>query len=251
MFGTGVFFMNLPLASLIGGFLAANMVDKGIVLVQSAALLAALGLAAGKFQETRAFLRGSRSFLREFLAGRDVLDYYLLGQKDSMTMTSLERIYDRTCDRMVKLLEPEAKRAVMGGRKGEAGTTALSGREVDLVRSTCLHALREEKLRVARGMGTLAAAAVAAPARGLLGTVWGVLDALAAAAAQESCSLASVAPALASALVTLVVGLSVAFPCAFLFFGLSARLRQLRADMDGFADELMCRIACEFQGRNA
>ena len=250
MFGTGVLLMNLPMASLLGGFMAANMLGKGIALIQLAALMVAVAVAVGKYWELGVILRGSKAFLREFLAGCDVLDYYLLGQRDSMTMTSLERIYVRTCDRMVKLLDPEAGRVAAGGRKGGSDAAALSAREIELVRSTCGHAVQEEKLRVARGMATLAAVAVAAPVLGLLGTVLGALDALSVAESQEALSLSSVAPELSSALVALAVGLSVALPCTALYGHLSVKLRQLFVDMNGFADELMGRIACEFQGRN-
>ncbi len=51
-------------------------------------------------------------------------------------------------------------------------------------------------------------------------------------------------------LVTTVVGLLVAIPSAIFYNNLAIKVRQLATDMDGFSDELMGRIACEFQGRN-
>ena len=241
MFGTELLSVGFPLASLVGGFVESSLAGKGIVLVQIAAALIAGLIIIGKNLELSGITRSSKRFVREFLEGRDVLDYYLLREKGSRT--ALELIYDRTCERMVKLLDPEMRRSVIG-RKSGAENAALSAREIALVRSTCEHAVREEKSRVERGMGVLATVVAASPTLGLLGTVWGVQSALGDAGAEGS-----VSPAISAALVTTVVGLLVAIPCAIFYWNLLGKVRQLSIDMDGFADELLGRIACEFQGR--
>jgi len=245
MFGTALLSTGLPLASLYGGFMESNLMGKGIVLLQIASSIVAAAIIIGKNRELGGIMRNSKHFLREFLAGRDVLDYYLLREKGSLT--ALELIYDRTCERMVKLLDPEMRRSVIGRQK-EAANAALTGREIELVRSTCEHTLQEEELRIENGMGLLATIVVASPMLGLLGTVWGVLDAFADMGAKGTVLLSLIAPAISSALVTTVVGLLVAIPSAIFYNNLSIKVRQLDTDMDGFADELMGRIACEFQG---
>ncbi len=247
MFGAGFLPAGLPLASLFSGFMESNLMGKGIVLVQLASSIVAAAIIIGKNKELSCVLRNSKRFLREFLAGRDVLDYYLLRKKGSPT--SLELIYDRTCERMVKLLDPDMRRSVIG-RQSDAVNAALSGREIELVRSTCEHTLEEEELRIENGMGLLATIVTASPMLGLLGTVWGVLDAFADMGSKGTVLLSVIAPAISSALVTTVVGLLVAIPSAIFYNNLASKVRQLTTDMDGFADELMGRIACEFQGRN-
>jgi len=121
------------------------------------------------------------------------------------------------------------------------------------VKTLCEHVLDEEALRVEKGMGMIATVVAIAPMLGLLGTVWGVLDAFADMGAAGSATIATMAPAIASALVTTVVGLLIAIPGVMLHNWLSAMLRDLLADMEGFADDLMGRIALEFQdpGRGA
>ena len=247
MFGTALFSVGLPAASLISGFLESNLMGKGIVLVQIASSIVAAAIIIGKNRELNGVMRNSKRFLREFLAGRDVLDYYLLRKKG--VMTSLELIYDRTCERMVKLLDPDMRRSVIG-RQSEAENAALSVREIELVRSTCEHTVQEEEIRVEQGMGLLATIVTASPMLGLLGTVWGVLDAFADMGTKGTVLLSVIAPAISSALVTTVVGLLVAIPSAICYNNLASKVRQLNTDMVGFADELMGRIACEFQGRN-
>ena len=247
MFGSDLVSVGLPLASLFSGFMASNLMGKAIVLVQLASSIVAAAIIIGKNQELNSVMRSSKRFLREFLAGRDVLDYYLLRKKGAFT--SLELIYDRTCERMVKLLDPEVRRSVIGRQSG-AESAALSVREVELVRSTCEHTVQDEEIRVERGMGLLATIVTSSPMLGLLGTVWGVLDAFADMGTKGTVLLSVIAPAISSALVTTVAGLLVAIPCAIFYNNLALKVRQLSADMDGFADELMGRIACEFQGRN-
>jgi biopolymer transport protein TolQ len=247
MYGIDFLPVTLPLASLVDGFMQSNLMGKGIVLIQIASSIVAAAIVIGKNQELNSVMRSSKRFLRDFLTGRDVLDYYLLRKKSALT--ALELIYDRTCERMVKLLDPDVRRSVIG-RQGGAENAALSVREIELVRSTCEHTVQEEEIRVESGMGLLATIVTASPMLGLLGTVWGVLDAFADMGTKGTVLLSVIAPAISSALVTTVVGLLVAIPSAIFYNNLAIKVRQLASDMDGFADELMGRIACEFQGRN-
>ncbi|HQQ92209.1 MAG TPA: hypothetical protein PLU38_10125 [Kiritimatiellia bacterium] len=153
MVGSFLLPAGLPLASLLSGFLTSNMMGKGIVLVQLASSIVAAAIIIGKNKELNSIARNSKRFLREFLLGRDVLDYYLLRKKG--VMTALELIYDRTCERMVKLLDPDMRRSVIG-RQSDAAQAALSAREIELVRSTCEHTVQEEEIRIEHGMGLLA-----------------------------------------------------------------------------------------------
>jgi biopolymer transport protein ExbB/TolQ len=100
-------------------------------------------------------------------------------------------------------------------------------------------------------MGVIAAVVSLSPMLGLLGTVWGVLDAFAEMGSAGSANLATIAPSISSALVTTVVGLLIAIPGVIAFTKMNAMIRGIMNSMDGFAEELSTRIACEFQGRGA
>ena len=119
------------------------------------------------------------------------------------------------------------------------------------MRGTCEHALDEEEIRVEHGMNIIATIVALEPMLGLLGTVWGVLDAFAEMGTAGSANLATIAPSISAALVTTVVGLIVAIPGVVFFNVMNSKIRGITSDMEGFADELMGRIACEFQGRGA
>ena len=120
-----------------------------------------------------------------------------------------------------------------------------------LVRGTCEHVLDEEEIRIENGMGVVATVVALSPMLGLLGTVWGVLDAFAEMGTEGSANLATIAPSISAALVTTVVGLLVAIPGVVAFNRMNATITSLKSEMEGFADELIGRIACEFQGRGA
>ena len=232
--------------SLVQGFLGSNLMGQALVVVQLLGSVVMVAAILGKWKELGFAGVATRRFLRDFSTGRDVLEYYL--QRRPSATTGIEGIYKETCERLLKMLSPDA-RSLLVGRQG--GDAALTAREVELVRGTCEHALDEEELRVEHGMGIISTVVALEPMLGLLGTVWGVLDAFAEMGTAGSANLATIAPAISAALVTTVVGLLIAIPGVIAHTRLNASVRNITSDMEGFADELMGRIACEFQGRGA
>ena len=87
-------------------------------------------------------------------------------------------------------------------------------------------------------MGLLATAVTAAPFLGLLGTVWGVMEAFSGMAATGSPMLSAVAPGISGALLTTVVGLLVALPSSIGYNMLSNKIRRFCVEMDNFSQEL-------------
>ncbi len=232
--------------SLMDGFLLSNAIGKGIVIAQLVGSVAMVAAIIGKWRELTAFASAARRFLYDFQTGRDVLEYYL--KRRPTGGTGLEAIYKETCERLLKLLTPDV-RSLLVGRDQTSGTAALTSREIELVRGSCEHVLDAEIIRVEGGMPLIATVVALSPMLGLLGTVWGVLDAFADMGSAGSANLATIAPAISSALVTTVVGLLIAIPGVCCFNWLNGKIRDLTSMMEGFSDEVMGRIACEFQGR--
>ncbi len=232
--------------SLVQGFLGSNFMGQALVVVQLLGSVVMVATILGKWKELGFVGMATRRFLRDFSTGRDVLEYYL--QRRPSATTGTEGIYKETCERLLKLLSPDV-RSLLVGRQG--GDAALTAREIELVRGTCEHVLDEEELRVEHGMGVISTIVALEPMLGLLGTVWGVLDAFAEMGTAGSANLATIAPSISAALVTTVVGLLIAIPGVIAHTRLNASVRNITSDMEGFADELMGRIACEFQGRGA
>lgn len=233
------FFAN----SLITGFAQSSLTGKGIVFIQILASVMMLAIALGKWLQLAKVNQVTRRVSRDVMGGRDVLEYYLARHPNSHS--AVEMIYVGTCERLLKLLTPDVRSLLVGRQEGVAA--ALTQHEMGLVKALCEHILDEEEIRIERGMGLIATVVALAPMLGLLGTVWGVLDAFADMGAAGSATIATMAPAISSALVTTVVGLLVAIPGVCGHAHLSAKLRGIIADMEGFADDLMGRIAYEFQ----
>ena len=231
--------------SLVNGFLQSSMMGKFIVLVQLSASIVMVGIIIGKVKQLAHVGRLTRRVSRDVMMGRDVLEYYLARHPSSHT--AIENIYQGTCERLFKLLSPTSRSTLAHGEGAQSA--ALTRNEVELVKSHCEHILDEEELRIEHGMGVIATVVALAPMLGLLGTVWGVLDAFADMGAAGSATIATMAPAISSALVTTVVGLLIAIPGVIVYNRLGATLRNLTTDMEGFADDLMGRIALEFQGQ--
>ncbi len=92
-------------------------------------------------------------------------------------------------------------------------------------------------------MSWLATAVSGAPFLGLLGTVWGVMETFSGiAGGGGSASLQSMAPGVASALVTTVLALLVAIPAMFGYNYLAAAIRKKIRAMDQFASVFMNEI---------
>ena len=232
--------------SLINGFLGSNFTGQLLVMVQIVGSILMIATIFGKWTSLGVVQRATRRFLRDFATYPDMLGYYL--QRRPSAAFGLEWIYKECCERLLKMLTPDVRSVLVGRQPGE-GAAALTAREVELIRGTCEHALDEEEIRVEHGMNIIATIVALEPMLGLLGTVWGVLDAFAEMGTAGSANLATIAPSISAALVTTVVGLIVAIPGVIFFNVMNSRIRGITSDMEGFADELMGRIACEFQGK--
>jgi biopolymer transport protein TolQ len=103
-------------------------------------------------------------------------------------------------------------------------------------------AVGESALRLESLMNILSMAVSGAPFIGLLGTVWGVMDAFSGIALAGNANLSAMAPGVSGALVTTVVGLLVAIPAMFGYNFLVGSIRSMIVRSDNFAAELASAI---------
>ena len=129
---------------------------------------------------------------------------------------------------------------------GAVRSSATSLKSMEHVKRTLERVVAQESLRLESGLILLALAVSGAPFLGLLGTVWGVMDAFAYVAAKGKADLATMAPGVAAALVTTVAGLMVAIPSMFGYNWLVHNLRVLTVELDNFAQELVSKMETEF-----
>ena len=98
-------------------------------------------------------------------------------------------------------------------------------------------ALETEKLHAR--LTFLATTGTTAPFIGLLGTVWGIMNAFQGIGATGSASLAVVAPGIAEALVTTAAGLAAAIPAVIAYNYYLSRARKMTIEMEDFSEELL------------
>jgi biopolymer transport protein TolQ len=107
--------------------------------------------------------------------------------------------------------------------------------EPDLLAPTSERALTRVQQQMGRTMTFLSSVAAVSPFVGLLGTVYGILDAFLRIGREQSASLPVVAPAIGEALIVTAVGLFAAIPAVIAYNFLGRRLDDLLASIRGSA----------------
>jgi biopolymer transport protein TolQ len=129
-------------------------------------------------------------------------------------------------------------------KAGESMEQLRSAR-VGHVENALQRALANKTLSYESSMIFLATIVSGAPFFGLLGTVWGVMDAFGAVGLQASASLQNLAPGVSGALLTTVAGLCVAIPSVFGYNYLLSRNKVLVTELENFASSLADMIELE------
>jgi biopolymer transport protein ExbB len=99
-------------------------------------------------------------------------------------------------------------------------------------------ALAASVQRLQTGQVWLATVGATAPFVGLLGTVWGIHQALAAIGSEGAMRIELVAAPVGEALVMTAAGLAVALPAVLAYNLMGRRIARLEADLEGFAHDL-------------
>ncbi|WP_369058592.1 protein TolQ [Caulobacter sp. 73W] len=124
------------------------------------------------------------------------------------------------------------------GRMDDAQTAMLITR----IDRTLDNTIARETSKAEDGLGLLAIVATASPFIGLFGTVWGIMNAFQAIAAEKNTSLAVVAPAIAEALFATAIGLIAAIPAYIAYNKFSTDAAKFGGRLENFADDLSTAI---------
>lgn len=121
----------------------------------------------------------------------------------------------------------------------------LTPAQVEAVRMVLETQVDAEHDQLGKYIPWLATIGSVSPLLGLLGTVLGVMDAFIGIATTGAGNLAAVAPGVAEALITTVVGLAVAIPAVIAYNIFTARQNFVAAELEGFGRELIVTLARE------
>ena len=123
------------------------------------------------------------------------------------------------------------------------GTLAGAGLRHEQLTRSLRDALQAVVQRLQWGQTLLATAGTIAPFVGLLGTVWGIFNALTGMAEAGQLSIDKIAGPVGEALVMTALGLGVAIPAVLGYNLLGRRIAQIEADLEGFAHDLRALLA--------
>lgn len=211
-----------PMASVMQSFGQANLSGKAIVILLLLLSLLAWSVMLGKYLELRKFQR-----------------------QNALVSNRLE-----ATERVV-IIDPKLPGA--SGPFGHLGREALSAyhrsmggeHSMGQVENALQRAVARAVVQYESRMVLLGSIVSGAPFLGLLGTVWGVMDAFGAIAGQEGASIATLAPGVSGALLTTVAGLLVAIPSVFGYNYLLTEVKREVTEMENFASHLADRIELE------
>jgi biopolymer transport protein TolQ len=133
-----------------------------------------------------------------------------------------------------------------GGAVADADTHRATLR-MGHVENALQRGVADQIIRYERRMVLLGSIISGAPFLGLLGTVWGVMDAFGGMAGAGSASLQSLAPGVSGALLTTVAALLVAIPSVFGYNYLLQNTKISVVELENFASTLADRIELEAQ----
>ena len=216
----------------------ASSEAKVIIILLLVFSIFAWSVMASKSVQIRRARRLNHYFEAEFRGQQSVLSIY--DRRLQVAGCPLFAVYLEGCTDLEAHL-----RTHEGGRKQYSTLKAL-----EHVKRTMEGAVAREALRLESGLVLLAVAVSGAPFLGLLGTVWGVMDAFGAVAmaAQSGVrpDIGVMAPGVSAALSTTVAGLLVAIPSMFGYNWLVHSLRVNTVELDNFAQTLASRMETEF-----
>jgi biopolymer transport protein ExbB len=132
---------------------------------------------------------------------------------------------------------------IQGRLTSTVGAAAgLTDKSLNAIKATLDATAVREQQRLNSLLVLLTIAISGGPFIGLLGTVVGVMVTFATIAETGDINIAAIAPGMAAALLATVAGLGVAIPALFGYNYLSAKAKELTADMHVFGDEFIAKV---------
>jgi biopolymer transport protein ExbB/TolQ len=234
--------VSLPLADIASAFWDSTLPGKAIVILLFLGSAGAWTIMWTKRVQLQFATRSTRDFLEAFRSERNPTAMFT--KREEYVGTPLNTIYKAGCHALGGELQAhgiDPDDLLMGGLTSES-RRRLSLGQLETLRSVVDRNVADEALNLEDQMGLLATAVSAAPFLGLLGTVWGVMDAFSGMATSGSAALSAVAPGISGALLTTIVGLIVALPSMVGYNLLSAHIRRISVQMDNYSQEVISQI---------
>lgn len=228
------FSAHLSLASmnLVDVFVRCDPVGQVITVGLGIFSVIAWAVMLGKYKELQQMRRLNRAFETHLRDQRSVLD------APPSTRNHRHIPYG---DLYADAIDAYYRAAEIGKEKGlDASRFRLEHTENALQR-----ALARQTLRYESSFIFLATIVSGAPFLGLLGTLWGVMEAFSAVSVQQTASIQTLAPGVSAALLTAIAGLVVAIPSVFGYNFLLGISKSMITETENYASSLADRVELE------
>lgn len=125
----------------------------------------------------------------------------------------------------------------------------LSEHELELLQQRVEQTIDDVVYHQEAYLPILSSSTAAAPLLGLLGTVWGLIHSFISISERQQADIVTIAPGIAEALVTTLVGLMVAIPSLMMYHYLHTQVRALEQKLLNLADRLAWIVQTLFMKR--
>jgi biopolymer transport protein TolQ len=241
--------LNLPAASLTLGengvmdlIWQSGLFAKFVLLALLLLSILAWSITLNKYWQFRSFHRDYHRLINLLRPNAELTTIYAKAIKDRTG--PINRIFEEG----YITLSSAFKNAPTKSRAAEESLTSprLAGDLAERSNHSPEHELKmrletatdTELSQLESGLSFLASIITISPFLGLLGTVWGVMNAFLGISQSGSADLSVVAPGIAEALITTVAGLAVAIPAVLCYNFLAGRLRMIEESLGRLTTEL-------------
>jgi len=166
--------------------------------------------------------------------------------RDQKTLLDLPESYRNRrsipyADLFADAVEGYWRAAAIGREKGDENVRP----RIEHAENAIQRAIARQTLHYESNMIFLASIVSGAPFIGLLGTVWGVMEAFSSVAMQQSAGIQQLAPGVSGAMLATIAGLIVAIPSVFGYNMLLGQTRRMTTELENFASSLADRLELE------
>ena len=219
-------------ASLIEIFERCGTIEKVIVLGLAVFSLVAWTVMLGKHYELKRLRVLNQSFEAHL--------------RDQRTLLDLPESYRNKrsipyADLFADAVESYWRAAAIAKERGNLNVRAC----LEHADNAIERAIARQTLRYESNMIFLASIVSGAPFIGLLGTVWGVMEAFSAVAAQQTAGIQQLAPGVSGAMLAIIAALVVAIPSVFGYNLLLGHTRRMTTELENYASALADRLELE------
>jgi biopolymer transport protein TolQ len=205
----------------------ANPAGKMILLLLLVGSILAWYVMINKITQIRDAENNSLKFLARLRKESHFVDLFN-NRNQTWPRSPIHTLYESGCKKLQDMSSPPALR-------------------VEQLKGELERAVGEQAVNLESQVSLLGTVVSAAPFVGLLGTVWGVMDAFTGVANAGTASIGALAPGISGALITTVGGLVVAIPSMVGYNYLLTKIRHLTVLMDNFASEFVERVEKELK----